>query len=415
MKIRWDKNYLYKGITAFCVIALSIMFYMLLNRWGEVAGLFGRITDALSPVLVGICVAYLLAPVMDFLENCLYMKLTARIFGSNKKRAAFFSRLLGIISALIILLVFIAGLILMVIPQLIDSIEKLIGNTDRYIDVAQDWINGLISENPEFESTMEGLLDSTFGSIKKWLTEAIISKVDVLIINISSGVYSVIKALFDFAIGIIISVYLLYSKETFLAQIKKMMYSIFKGKTVNSILNGCKLMNKMLGGFLLGKLLSSLIVGIICAVFMLIFKMPYVALVSALVALTNIIPFVGPFIGAVPSAFLLLLESPAQCLVFIIFIIILQFFEGNVLSAKIMGSNTGLTGFWVIFAILLGGMFGFIGMIVCVPLFAVFFHLMSYISRRRLSRKNLPTNTGAYISFSADQDKPAEDDRREQQ
>lgn len=396
MRIKWNKNYLYKGVTAFCVIALSIVFYMLLSRWGEIAGIFSKINGALSPVLIGICIAYLLAPVMNFLECAVFRKLGSKIFSKSENRAKILSRVLGIVSVIVILLIFTAGVILMVIPQLIDSIEKLINNTDRYINVAQDWINGFISENAEFESTMAGLLKSTFGSIRNWLTEAIISKVDVLIINISSGVYSVIKAIFDFAIGIIVSVYLLYSKESFLAQIKKLLYSIFKIKTVNTILNGFRLTNKMFGGFLLGKLLSSLIVGIICAIFMLIFGMPYAALVSALIAVTNIIPFIGPFIGAIPSAFLLLLESPGKCLIFIVFIIVLQFFEGNVLSAKIMGNNTGLTGFWVIFAILLGGIFGFIGMIVGVPLFAVFYHLISYISKRRLGRKGLPTETGAY-------------------
>ena len=192
---------------------------MLLNRWGEIAGIFSKINGALSPVLIGICIAYLLAPVMNFLECAVFRKLGSR-FSKSENRAKILSRVLGIVSVIVILLIFTAGVILMVIPQLIDSIEKLINNTDRYINVAQDWINGFISENAEFESTMAGLLKSTFGSIRNWLTEAIISKVDVLIINISSGVYSVIKAIFDFAIGIIVSVYLLYSKESFLAQIK---------------------------------------------------------------------------------------------------------------------------------------------------------------------------------------------------
>lgn len=406
MKIKWNKDYLYKGVTAFCVIALSIVFYMLLNRWGEVAGLLSKIMGALSPVLIGICIAYLLAPVMDFFECSLFRKLSNKIFSKSKGKANVLSRVLGLISALVIFLIFTAGLVLMVIPQLIDSIEKLISNTDRYINVAQEWLDRLLSENPEFESTMEGLLYSTFASIRTWLTDAIISKVDVLIINISSGVYSVIKAIFDFAIGIIVSVYLLYSKESFLAQIKKLLYSLFKLKTVNTILNGFRLTNRMFGGFLLGKLLSSLIVGIICAIFMIIFGMPYAALVSALIAVTNIIPFIGPFIGAVPSAFLLLLESPTQCFIFIIFIVVLQFFEGNVLSAKIMGSNTGLAGFWVIFAILLGGMFGFIGMIVGVPLFAVLYHLISYIIKRRLNRKKLPIETNVYKEVNSIKELP---------
>ena len=161
MKIKWNKDYLYKGVTAFCVIALSIVFYMLLNRWGEVAGLLSKIMGALSPVLIGICIAYLLAPVMDFFECSLFRKLSNKIFSKSKGKANVLSRVLGLISALVIFLIFTAGLVLMVIPQLIDSIEKLISNTDRYINVAQEWLDRLLSENPEFESTMEGLLYST--------------------------------------------------------------------------------------------------------------------------------------------------------------------------------------------------------------------------------------------------------------
>ncbi len=398
MRIKWDKKYINWGITAFGVIACSIIFYLLLIRWGDVNRLLGKIIGALSPIFIGIALAYLLTPIMNFLERCLFKKLARKIFPGSEHRAAVLSRSLGIIAVLIMVLSFIAGLFLMVIPQLIDSIEKLVTNTDRYLSIARKWVEGRLLQNPDLENTAISILNSTISYIRSWLENDVLSKFDVIIANISSGVYSVIKAIFDFAVGIIISVYILYSKENFYAQSKKLLYSVFKVKKVNSILSGFRFAHKMFGGFLLGKILSSLIVGVICAVFMLITRMPYVTLISALIAVTNIIPFVGPFIGGVPSAFLLLLESPAQCLIFVIFIIVLQFFEGNVLSAKILGNNTGLTGFWVIFAIFIGGMFGFLGMVVGVPLFAVLYHFISAASRRRLQKRNLPTETADYKS-----------------
>jgi predicted PurR-regulated permease PerM len=400
LRFKWDKKYINWGITAFGVIACAIIFYLLLIRLGDIRGLLSRIFGVLSPIVIGIAVAYLLTPIMNYLEHCLFRKLAGKVFRSNEHKAAALSRALGIIVVLIMMISFIAGLFLMVIPQLIDSIEKLVINTDRYLSVARKWLEGRLLESPDLENTAISILDSTLSYIRSWLENDVLSKFDVIIANISSGVYSVIKAIFDFAVGIIVSVYVLYNKERFYAQSKKLLYSLVKVKRVKSLLDGFRFAHKMFGGFLLGKILSSLIVGVICAVFMLIMRMPYVALISALIAVTNIIPFVGPFIGGVPSAFLLLLESPAQCLIFIIFIIVLQFFEGNVLSAKILGYNTGLTGFWVIFAIFIGGMFGFLGMVVGVPLFAVLYHFLSNASRRRLRKRNLPTETKDYMSIA---------------
>ncbi len=405
MRFKWDKKYINWGVTAFTVIAGSILFYLLLSKWSQINTLLGKLFGAMSPILIGIAVAYLLTPIMNFLERCYLHKLAGRLFKKNPHRAAALSRSLGIVVVMILMLSFIAGLILMVIPQLIESIEKLVTNTDRYLTVARNWLEGRLLENPDLENTAISLLDSTISYIRTWLESAVLSRVDVIIANISSGVYSIIKAVFDFAVGLVVSVYVLYSKESFYAQSKKLLYSVLKPKRVKSVLEGFRFTHKIFGGFLLGKILSSLIVGVICAVFMLIMRMPYITLISALIAVTNIIPFVGPFIGGVPSAFLLLLESPALCLIFVIFIIVLQFFEGNILSAKILGNNTGLPGFWVIFAIFIGGMFGFLGMVVSVPLFAVLYHVISNTCRKRLSKRQLPTETGDYKTYSVSERK----------
>ena len=167
-------------------------------------------------------------------------------------------------------------------------------------------------------------------------------------------------------------------------------------------------MNAIFSGFVRGKLLDSLIIGILCFICCSILKMPYTPLVSVVVGVTNVIPFFGPFLGAVPSAFLILLVSPKQCLVFVIFIVILQQFDGNILGPKILGDATGISSFWVIVAILVGGGFaGVLGMFIGVPVFACIQELLKFLMDRRLRKRNMPTEAYAYVGRA--KDSPPED------
>ena len=204
----------------------------------------------------------------------------------------------------------------------------------------------------------------------------------------------------DAVIGLIVMVYLLNMKDKLLTQAKMIIYGVFPMKIANKVIEEARYVHSVFGGFIIGKLLDSLIIGLLCFVVMSVAGMPYVLLVSVIVGVTNIIPFFGPFIGAVPSAFLILMDDPMMCLYFLILILLLQQFDGNILGPKILGDSTGLSSFWVLFAILLfGGLFGFVGMIVGVPTFAVFYRLVTELVTYLLGKRQLSMDIDQYKSL----------------
>ena len=198
-------------------------------------------------------------------------------------------------------------------------------------------------------------------------------------------------------IGIIVSVYLLFSKEKFMRQSKKVIYALCKPKRANFILHIGRKANEIFGGFIIGKIIDSAIVGVLCFAGVSIFKMPYPLLISMIVGVTNVIPVFGPYIGAIPCALLIFLVDPMKGIGFIIFIILLQQLDGNVIGPKILGESTGLSSFWVIFAILIAGkMFGIGGMVIGVPMFALIYYVIKLFIQQKLEAKNLPTDTELY-------------------
>ncbi len=215
-----------------------------------------------------------------------------------------------------------------------------------------------------------------------------------LIASFTLGVIEVFGAFFNFLVGIVVSVYLLNSKDLFCAQFKKILYAFVPAKSANEFISTVRRAHKIFGGFVTGKLLDSLIIGMLCFIVMTIFNWPYAMLISVIIAVTNIIPFFGPFIGGIPSALLILMVEPITSLYFGIFVLILQQFDGNILGPKILGDSTGLSSFWVIFSLLVfGGFFGFVGMAIGVPTFAVFYTLITDKIYNSLEKKKLPTDT----------------------
>lgn len=218
--------------------------------------------------------------------------------------------------------------------------------------------------------------------------------------RVSTGILSVFTVVKNILIGMIVMVYFLNMKDTLCAQSKKILYGLLRVKDANRIIGEVRFAHSVFGGFITGKLLDSLIIGIMCFFAMKFLKMPYVLLVSVIIGVTNVIPFFGPFIGAIPSAFLILLVSPMKCLYFLIFILVLQQFDGNILGPKILGGSTGLPSFWVLFSILLfGGLFGFVGMVIAVPAFAVIYRSVSAYIRGALVKKNLSGRTEDYMEL----------------
>lgn len=398
MRFKWDKKYLYWGVTAFCVIACSAVFILALSNWSVIDSVWRKAISILSPIIIGFVIAWLLTPILSFFERSVFWPLAAKL-KLKPHTAKIAGRIVSLVITVLIATALLIGLLVLVLPQLYNSIEKLILSMPRYFEVGSNWLEDLFYES-EYEETLLNVLSSITNYFTNWLDTGVLPMVDTILESLSSGVIAFAKGLLQLIVGAILSVYIMYNRETMAAQAKRMLYALFKVKTVNSIIKNSKYVHKAFSGFLVGKIVASIIVGLLCAVFMLIFKMPYVVLISFIIGLTNIIPFVGPYIGTIPSAFLILLESPVKCLIFVLFIIVLQTFDGNVLSAKILGSTTGLTGFWVIFAITVGGgLFGFIGMLCGVPVFAVLYTAIRTVTSGRLDKKGMPSDTGAYLDL----------------
>jgi len=237
--------------------------------------------------------------------------------------------------------------------------------------------------------------------LETWLRTELLPKTNELMSNLTVGVINVISTVFDILIGMIVSIYLLFSKEQFVAQAKKGVYALFEPSRANMILHFSMKSNEIFGGFIIGKIIDSAIIGILCFVGLSVLNMPYAVLVSVIVGVTNVIPFFGPYIGAVQSTILIILDEPIKGLYFVIFILILQQFDGNILGPKIIGNSTGLSAFWVIVAILLGGgLFGFVGMVMGVPTFAVIYYMVELMLNSKLEKRDLPSETELYDPMS---------------
>ncbi|WP_124068091.1 AI-2E family transporter [Clostridium sp. E02] len=399
------KNYICWGITALSVIALSIAFAFFLSRLEEIKKTVQLIVEILMPVIYGAVLAYLLLPVYNKSRDFAARWLPR--FVKKKKTVRSLSRALGTLVSLTFIFVFVIGVFSMIIPQIYTSIMGLQDSLGENINEFSIGLQKMFEDNPAVERAVIPMYKQLTSRLEVWLTSDLVPNMSTLIGSLSSGLLSVVLVFKNILIGIIVMVYILNIKEVFSAQGKKIIYSILPLKTANHVIEEVRFVHRVFGGFITGKLLDSLLIGLLCFVVLNTMNMPYALLISVIIALTNVIPFFGPFIGAVPSAFLILLVSPLKCLYFLIFILLLQQFDGNILGPKILGQSTGLPSFWVLFSILFfGGLFGFVGMIVAVPAFAVIYSLITRLVNRSLQKKELSLNTSDYMNLERiDEDK----------
>ena len=405
MKFNKDSKYVRWGLTAFAVIAGGITFYYFIFHSTNIKSGVGRILDILKPVLFGLATAYLLTPVLNFVENKLLIRLFDR-FGIWKdevpkktRRRKILIRGIGILITAFLFVALIYMLVSMLISQIIPSVQGIIDNFDSYSTNVTSWINRTLEDNPEIGAYVTRTVDQIEKQLNDQINDILPSTAS-FIKTVSLSVISVLDVLWDFVIGFIISIYVLTNKERFAAQAKKMAYALFEQDTANIVIRNFRFTHRTFIGFLSGKVLDSIIIGILCFVGTTIMGTPYAMLISVIIGCTNIIPFFGPFLGAIPSAILIFVVDPVHplnCVYFALFILALQQFDGNILGPKILGNSTGLTGFWVIFAItFFGGLLGVFGMIVGVPIFAVFYAAIRSFINAKLEKKQLPKETNLY-------------------
>ncbi|MBO5209294.1 MAG: AI-2E family transporter [Lachnospiraceae bacterium] len=402
MKIRFNKKYFYWGLTALFVIIAAIFFYYMLFHSSNLSKAFHSIVTISMPIIDGLILAYLITPVLNSIERRVvkpvFKKANVPMTKKNRKNM----RMVSIVVTIIIILVVAYEFFSLVIPELIRSIQSIIFQFPMYISNLTVWITGLFENNPELESVVMELFDKYSTMLTNFINSSVLPTINDLIKTLSLSVIGFFKAMWNFMIGFIISIYIIGSKEKFAGQAKKVAYAFFETPTANQIISNFRFIHSTFSGFIVGKIIDSIIIGIICFVCTSIIGTPYAILVSVIVGITNVIPFFGPWLGAIPSALLVLMVDPLQCLYFIILIFIIQQFDGNILGPKILGDSTGLSSFWVIFAItIFGGLFGILGMVVGVPLFAVLYAGFKALVNKQLSKKDLPIDTQPYLNVGS--------------
>ena len=396
-RFRWDRKYLYWGFTAFCVIAASILFYMLITRFPDISGALSKLGKILSPFIWGLIISYLLAPIMLGLERHVFLPLCCRLLKKSKGGGKRLARGLSVFFSMVIFLLGLTALIYMILPQLYESIKTIVENSPDYIATLTEWAEMRLQDFPEVEEYVTKVLGNFNQELVNWLQSTVLPKLGGFLTSITSGVYYVLLGVYNLLVGIVASLYVLGNLERFKAGFKRVLYSVFSLQAAEKIRGAIDVTHRTFMGFISGKLLDSLIVGFICYIFCAAVSMPYALLVSILVCVTNVIPFFGPFIGAVPSALIILLVSPVKCLVFVIFVVVLQQVDGNLIGPKIIGGSTGINGFWIMFAIIVGyGLFGFWGMLLGVPVFIVIYNFFDKRIKGRLERSDLPSAAEEY-------------------
>jgi len=383
------------AIMAFAVIAACVLLYFLLFRFETVSGWISSLFNVLSPIIFGFVIAYILNPGMCLIENqCL--KIYAKRQKTPTKRAMGFIRFGSALSMLIMLILLCYALFALVIPELITSIQSIIGEVPRYSTNLQNWYSELV-EKYAIDESSKGFMNDMLANVQKWIAEQFSPQFNGVLARVTSSVLGGLIVFKNVILGLFVSIYVLVSKDSILARGKRILYAFFNAATANKVLKDIHFIDEKFGGFLIGKLIDSAIIGLITYIVLSIMGMPYTLLVSVVIGVTNIIPFFGPFIGAIPSAILIACVSPMQALYFVIFIFILQQFDGNILGPKILGNSVGISSFMVLVAILLGGgLFGFVGMIIGVPLCAILISIFQSVILQRLARKNLPGDIESY-------------------
>lgn len=376
------KRYLKIGITGAAILASGILCAFVLFKMPVIISVLKGITEILKPFLYGVVFAYLLAPLCNKIEEKLF-----QIFPKAKTKARRFICFIAIVISLCVAIAVIWLIIMMIIPQVWDSVMKIIQMVPQKLIVVNNWIEHMLENQPELQAYFEEFSSQAESNIDSLLNVDTIQKVQSIINSLSVQLFGVLGVVKNIFLGLLISAYLLGSRKLFGAQAGLILHGVFSDKWAKIIEEEIRYTDKMFNGFLVGKIIDSAIIGLLCFAGTSIMGFEALAFISVIIGITNIIPFFGPFIGAIPCGLLLLLENPMHCLYFIIFIFVLQQLDGNVIGPKILGNTTGVSSFWVLFAILLfGGMWGVVGMVIGVPLFAVIYDIIRKLVYRGLRK-----------------------------
>ncbi len=396
--MRNTNKYFKWGLTAFLVVLASIVAGVVLTNlpgfFSVVSGLF----SVLAPILVGVLFAYLLNPLVKMFEQVVMSGFVEK--SKKPERTKRIGRALAILFALLIAGVLLYGLFYMVLPQLYDTVASLVSSLPFYFEKAQAWILGIVKNNETLRESVEGMLQGIEKNVTSLLGDDLIKNLQTVMSSVTTVGVAVVRTVFNITLGLVASVYMLWSKERFQAHAKRLVVASFRPNAADWLLHLGREAHRIFSGFVVGKILESILIGILCYIGMLILRLPFAVLISVVVGVTNIIPMFGPIIGAVPCTLLILIVNPLQALYFVIFVIALQQLDGNVIGPKILGDSIGLSGFWVLFSItVFGNLFGVIGMLLGLPIFALVYIIVRDLVSGALKKKEKPLDADAYYDL----------------
>lgn len=387
MKVNWNTKYTTISVYGFIVIALSIIFYSILSEVNLFKIQLRQYTSALQPIVIGFAMAYLFNFILEFIEKYI---LNFKLLNNMKGK---FKRIIGLLLTYTVIFLLLYLFLNFIFPQLVSSISGLVNNMDTYVTNISNFVEDINDKyyiNEEYYEIIVTKWNEFINNIVKFATNLL-----PILGNILKGVFS---SVWNIVLGVVVSTYLLIDKERFIGLGKKVTISIFSEKASKRIIQLTRRADNIFGRFLSGKILDSFIIGILTFVILRITKMPYTTLVSFIIGVTNIIPFFGPFIGAIPGFFIILFVSPIKALWFLLIIVIIQQIDGNIIGPKILGDSLGISAFWILFSLLVAGkLFGFIGLIIGVPLFVFIYSIIKDVVEERLKNKGLPVETEEYL------------------
>lgn len=387
-----DNHYFAWGLTALAVICAALLFYDIVFRNSIILDYADRLTGILAPVLYGCAMAYLLSPVVNWFERAVFRH-------GGEKAPAKWVRAASLALTWLVVLLFLYGLLSILLPELYKSVVQLAANAQDYYNTIYNWVLHTLENNPNFAAWATQVINEYYMEALTWVRNHLVPQLQTAVQAFTGGLLGVVTFFKNLLLGVIVSFYLMASKEDFAAASSRLCYTLLPEDRAAWLIRGVTAADGIFSGFVRGKLLDSLIIGIICFFCSSFFEFPYAPLVSVVVGITNIIPFFGPFLGAIPSAFLILLDTPIKSLYFILFILVLQQFDGNILGPKILGDSTGISGFWVMVAILVGGgLWGVVGMFLGVPVFACIYTAVQSYTAYRLKKRGLPVNIEDYAT-----------------
>ena len=421
---KWNKHYLGWGITAFIVIVASMLVLMTLVNIEKITTGIGNFAAVISPIVYGFIIAYLLAPIVEAFEKKIFGKIFKKsgahyeeAHSGNEKYAHLKvyvknkpARICSITLTFLLIIGILVGIGIAIIPQLTNTLSLLVDNIPEYLKTLNKWISDTFSNYPEIEEELTSTINNAGTTLRNFLTTQILPKMGDYLSFLTNSIAGIVGLVLNIIFGMVVAIYCLYSKELFAAQAKKTVYAILGIKRANSLISSLRKIHRSFGNFITGTIIDSFVVGCFTFIVTTLSGVPFSLLVSVIMGITNIIPYFGPFIGIVPCLILIFMENPFMCIVFTVIVLIIQNLNGNVISPRILGESTGLTSFWVIFAILVGqGIFGFWGLIIGIPLFAVIYSAARTFVSEKLEKRGLPSGSDEYTdieSFSGEDAEP---------